>query len=160
MAKQLNSSQRRSGSYIKKHEEWMSSPAYRDLKPTARCLLDEFQRIYRPTRNGQLCIGTRKAADLCNVSENTAGNAFHELVEHGFIVLTKGELWMERKTREWRLTIEPTNNREPTDEWKRWAAGKPVATLPRKNPTLNLRQNCLKNGGRLPQKQGQSNSAA
>src|SRR5690606_14689390 len=109
MAKSANRGYKRKGCYFRKWAEWVNSPAYRDLKPPARCLLDEFQLIYRPTRNGYLSIGTRRAAELLRVTEPTASRAFYDLMEHGFIVLTKGELWMERKAREWRLTIEPYN---------------------------------------------------
>ena len=27
------------------HEEWLASPAYRDLRPVERCLLEEFQDL-------------------------------------------------------------------------------------------------------------------
>lgn len=156
MAKPSKPTYRRKGSFITKWAEWTDSPAYRDLKPPARCLLDEFQLIYRPGRNGRLSIGTRRAAELLRVTENTASNAFHDLVEHGFIVLTNGQLWMERKAREWRLTIEPCNGREPTDDWRHWEPGKPVAVVPRKKSRPQKQgQHCPKKGGRLPQKQGQ-----
>jgi hypothetical protein len=111
---------RRRGGYIQRHEEWLSSPAYRDLSCAARCLLEEFQRIYRPQRNGQLSIGTRRASRLLRVAEGTAGKAFHDLASHGFIKLVKGELWQQREAREWRLTFEPCNGREPTDDWRDW----------------------------------------
>ena len=113
---------RRAGGYIQRHEEWLNSPAYRDLKCPARCLLEEFQRIYRPQRNGRLSISTRNAERLLKVSENTACKAFRDLTSHGFIVLTKGHLWQQRESREWRLTFEPCNGREPTDEWRYWKA--------------------------------------
>jgi hypothetical protein len=132
MANPLAKQYKRQGSYIRKWAEWMESPAYRDLKPPARCLLDEFQLIYRPGRNGQLSISTRRAAELLRVSENTAKNAFYELVEHGFIALTKDEMFVQRMAREWRLTIEPSNGHEPTDDWRKWAPGKPVARMFRK----------------------------
>jgi len=151
MAKPSKPTYRRKGSFITKWAEWMDSPAYRDLKPPARCLLDEFQLIYRPGRNGYLSIGTRRAAVLLRVTESTASNAFYDLVEHGFIGLTKGQLWMERKAREWRLTIEPYKDQEPTDDWRQWEHGKPVASLPRKKSRPQKRgQNCRKTEGSLP----------
>ena len=121
MEQRVAKAQRRSG-YIRRHEEMLASPAYRDLTPAARCLLEEFQRIYRPSRNGMLSISTKNAARLINVSEPTVSKAFYELVDHGFLVLNNGQLWMERKAREWRLTFEPyANGREPSDDWLTWA---------------------------------------
>ncbi|MCG7869728.1 MAG: LysR family transcriptional regulator [Candidatus Thiodiazotropha taylori] len=111
----------RQGGYVRKWEEILSSPAYRDLKPVARCLIEEFQRLYRPGRNGHLSISTKNAAELLNVSEPTVSKAFRDVEAHGFIKLCDGYSWMERKAREWRLTFEPgNNNQEPTDEWRNW----------------------------------------
>ncbi len=141
----------RPGGYIRRYEEMLASPAYRDLSTYGRCLLEEFQRTYRPGRNGKLSISTKHAAERINISEPTASNAFYELIDHGFIVLTKGQLWQERKAREWRLTFEPgAKNQEPTDEWMQW---EPVQnkTRPKKQG-----QDCSKNRGRLLKKQGQS----
>lgn len=96
------------------------SPAYRDLSLSARVLLDEFMHLYRPDRNGTLSISTKNAAKRLNCAEKTAMKAFPELVEHGFLALTEGHYWQQRKAREWRLTFEPCHGREPTDEWKEW----------------------------------------
>ena len=111
---------KRSGGYVRRFESMLSSPAYRDLRPTARCLLEEFQRVYRPGRNGHLSVTLRAAAGLIRVSEPTASNAFHELEGHGFLVLTSSHMWRERMAREWRLTFESHNGRQPTDDWKMW----------------------------------------
>jgi DNA-binding transcriptional MocR family regulator len=140
---------RRSGGYVQKWEEILSSPAYRDLKPVARCLIEEFQRLYRPGRNGQLSISTKNASRLLNVTEPTAIKAFKEVEAHGFIKLSEGHRWTERKAREWRLTFEPgNNNQEPTDEWRDWQ--------PKNNHRPKKQgQDCSKNNSRLLKKQGQ-----
>ena len=124
---------KRAGPFIQLHEEILASPAYRDLNPVARCLLIEFQRIYRPSRNGRLSISVMNAAKLIRVHKDTASKAFRSLAEHGFIVLTRGEYWQERLAREWRLTFSEYNGREPTDDWKRWKPDQPVVTLPNKS---------------------------
>lgn len=108
---------KRKGGYIQKHEEWLASPAYRALSCPARCLLEEFQRIYRPGRNGHLVISQRQAAQLLGVHKSTATKAFNELVKYGFLVMSQGQYWQERKAREWRLTIEPSGDHLPTDDW-------------------------------------------
>ena len=124
---------KRAGSFIQLHEEILASPAYRDLNPVARCLLTEFQRIYRPSRNGRLSISVMNAAKLIRANKDTASKAFRSLAEHGFIVLTKGAYWQERLAREWRITFEEFNGREPTDDWKQWRLDQPVVTLPKKS---------------------------
>lgn len=136
--------------FIQKDAEWLESPAYRALRPLARCLLDEFLIIYRESRNGDLTLSTRAAAQRLGVSENTVLPAFDQLVEHGFLEMTRGEVWVERKAREWRLTIMPSQGQEPTDDWRRWAPGNPVRLTrrSRKSQIANYEATCLKNSGK------------
>ncbi|MDF1529947.1 MAG: hypothetical protein P1R74_12555 [Sedimenticola sp.] len=136
---------KRDGGYIRKWEEILSSPAYRALKPVARCLLEEFQRIYRPGRNGSLSISLKQAQVLVNAGETAVMEAFKQLSANGFIVLTRGELWQQRMAREWRLTFEPyANGREPSDDWRLWT--------PKINPDPEIR-------AELPGKQGRELNA-
>ena len=122
---------RRKGAYVRRFEEMLNSPAYRDLKPAARCLLEELQRRYRPGRNGRIGLGVREAADLVNINRDTASRCFRELSEHGFIRMAQGALYRQGRAREWWLTFEPRDhNGEPTDEWLRWKKGEPVFKLP------------------------------
>ena len=80
MVKPLAKQYKRKGSYMRKWAEWMESPAYRDLRPAARCLLDEFQLIYRPGRNGSLNISTRQEQDRVPQGKRRGRPAFYELV--------------------------------------------------------------------------------
>lgn len=145
--------------HIRQYEEMLASPAYRDLRPAARCLLIEFQRICVPWNNGRLSISTRRAADIINVSEPTASKAFYELAEHGFLKPMKGELWMESKAREWRLTFETyDNNREPTDDWQGWEPNKTVFAAHRKKPTKKTGVDRSKIDGTVPKKRGRKPS--
>ena len=113
------------------------SPAYRDLSLVARALLDEFIHIYRPERNGTLSISVKNAAKRLNCNERTAIKAFRELMTHGFIVLIEGHYWQQRKAREWRLTFEPCNGREPTDDWEHWTLESPLNPPAKKNLRLH-----------------------
>ena len=115
-----NAQYKRNGGFVRRYHDMLGSPAYRDLRPAARCLLEEFQRIYRPSRNGFLSISTRDAAKLLKVSEPTAQKAFYDLASHGFIKLEEGHYWQQGKAREWRLTFEPFEGSEPTDDWRFW----------------------------------------
>lgn len=130
------------GKFVQRYESMISSPAYRDLSTVARCLLEEFQRIYLPSRNGKLSISTRNAAKRLKVSEPTAINAFYDLEEHGFIVLVNHELWLERKAREWRLTFERTlGGGLATDEWAQWK-GSPLSSQRKKSRLKKQGQIC------------------
>lgn len=120
--------------FVMVYREWFNSAAYRDLSLTARCLLMEMHILYRPGRNGALSLSVVNAAKRLNVTQRTVRPAFHELAEHGFISLTKGEYWQERKAREWRLTFLKCNGSEPTDEWRFWKPDQPVIRIGKKSP--------------------------
>ena len=126
---------RRKGGYVRKWEEILSSPAYRDLRPVDRCVLEELQRLYRPNRNGHLSLSVRNAEKLVHANKDTITKAFDKVAAHGFIELARGEYWQEGKAREWRLTFEPCNGREPTDEWRTWEPGKIIYSTPKRNRT-------------------------
>ena len=133
------------GPYYMIFECYLDSPAYRDLKPPAKALLIEFLRICYPVaRNGHLSISVSNASKLLNVSKPTASKAFHDLAEHGFLVLTEGQYWQERKAREWRLTIKSCIGRDPTNEWLRWQAGCPVVEIQKKSSGQKTYPDCSK----------------
>lgn len=134
---------KRPGGFFPVCREWFNSEAFRDLSPIARCLLFEFQNVHQPGRNGYLSLSVSNAAARLGVDPKTARKPFHELAEHGFIALTRGEYWQERKAREWRLTFYGCNNKEPTDEWRFWKLGEPVVRVPKKA------QSTKKSGGKI-----------
>lgn len=140
------------GGFVMRYRKMLDSEAYRSLSCEARCLLEEFQRIYHPNHNGKLSISTRKAKELLGVSEPTAGQAFYELASCGFIALTRNELWQERKARQWRLTFEPSAGHQPTDEWMRWDPLAPYSVPGRCNKSRRKKQgqNCSRNEDSLP----------
>ena len=94
------------------------SPQYRTLSLKARCLLDELQNIHRPGRNGRIVLSYETAARNLGVTYNTVSKAFLELQQTGFISLNLDADHRIGRAREWRLTYEPCNGREPTDDWK------------------------------------------
>lgn len=140
------------------YDEVLESPAYLDLHCHARCLLTEFQRIYRPGRNGYLSISVANAAKRLRIHRDTATKVFYELVEHGFLILRQGELWQERKAREWILTMYPYESREPTDDWRNWEKDSPVRIVHRKRKKTRSQtkgQTVLNKGTRLSQTKAQ-----
>lgn len=113
---------KRPGQYIRKWADWFDSPAYRSLNCTARCLLEEFQILYRPDRTG-IVLPVARAASRLGVCENTVRQAFADLRERGFIALVEDASYIAGRARTYRLTIEPLDGREPTDEWRDWQEG-------------------------------------
>lgn len=94
------------GRFVQLHHWMMRSPAWRDLTPAERAIYLEIATLYNGENNGSLGLGARRAADLCNISKNTAPAAFQRLQDLGFIeCATPGGF--SKKTRhqtEWRLT--------------------------------------------------------
>ncbi len=134
-AKRVEKRARRQGGYVTLHEEILSSPAYHDLSPLARVLFVELLRVFRPSRNGRISLSISNASRLLGVHKDRVSKAFHELEEHGFVKLTRGHLWQQRVAREWRITSEVCDGREPTDEWKTWQP-------PEKSRSQKLGHNC------------------
>ncbi len=134
------STYRREASFIQKHEDWLSSAAYRHLSPAARCILEELHRREWPNNNGKIGLSIRRAASLINVNKDTAGQCFKDLESHGFIRMTKEAEYQRGLAREWRLTFMPgSDGSTPTDEWKKW---KP--TMPQNGN--GVKTNCPKTG--------------
>ena len=117
MAKKRKSPFQRSGQFHRVYRDMFESDAYRSLCCVERCLLHELQALYLPSRN-DVFLSVRDAAFRLGVHKDTASKAFYVLEKTGFIRLTRGQLWQQKLSREWRLTFEPYKDREPTDNWR------------------------------------------
>jgi len=111
------------GQFVQLPNELIESDAYRSLPPGARCLLIEFMRIVFPDRNGKIGMSHDRAARLVNCTKKTAGKYIEMLLQRGFLKLVKGELWQERKAREYALTSASRQGRSPTYEYLGWREG-------------------------------------
>lgn len=97
------------------------SPAFLSLSPVAVAVLIQVRRRYNGSNNGEIPLSVREAAGLVNVSPDTAGRAFKELVAKGFLVSTRKSTFANKKmSRRWRLTDEATETELPTNEWRTW----------------------------------------
>ena len=141
------------GGFISLPYTVFDSSAYRDLTPLARAGL----RLYTPQRNGRLSISTEAMAQRLDVARNTAMPIFPELQGHGFVVMERGDLWQQKKAREWRVTFFPAQGREPTNDFLRWAPGEPVSTPISRTKKQNtgskiepdLRKNCARPSAKI-----------
>lgn len=112
----------------------IDSPAFASLSAPEVALLLQLARRHTPRRNGEIALDCRRAAKLCRCSRATVLKAFAALVERGFITLVKDENYIQGKAREFALTFEMVNGRQPTDLWMGWEPGAPVARLPPRRP--------------------------
>lgn len=118
--------------FVGKSRAMMQHPAFRDLRPIDRALLDELIFRFNGGNNGEIHLDLRTAATLLKSHPDTVGRAYKKLAEHGFIKLTRGDSWQAKKSREWRITCKPYNGQEPTNDWKKWEPGKPVFNVPQR----------------------------
>ena len=92
--------------YFRVHHYMMKAEAWLALSAAARAVYLQIGFRYNGSNNGKLALSVRDAAKECNIARNTASRAFEELVDLGFIELTR-EGSFDRKTRiasEWRMT--------------------------------------------------------
>lgn len=101
------------------------SEAYKDLSPIARCILFEIKNLFLPSRNGRIVLSQKQVMERTGVkSTQTITKYFKQLETNGFIERCYEGDWTIGKAREWRITFESCDGREPTDEWKQWTPEK------------------------------------
>lgn len=102
--------------------DMFDSPAWRHLPSEAQALWLHIRRRYNGTNNGEIPLSCREAAELLNISKNTASRAFERLIEHGFIKIGEDSDFRLklRKSRRWIMTHEAYASRGPTNEWRDW----------------------------------------
>jgi hypothetical protein len=87
----------------------LESAAWRSLSAQARALYVHLALRFNGRNNGSLAFSVRDAAAECRLAKDTAGRAFSELVERGFIELAQAGAFTfkTRHAAEWRLTALP-----------------------------------------------------
>lgn len=111
-------------SFVMIRYDIMESDAWRSLSPVARCVWTEVMHRYNSFNNGEISLSCREAANLCNVSKNTASKAFKDLQERGFLavgVYSSFTCKYKRATR-WSITHERLKDNPPTHQWKKYKA--------------------------------------
>lgn len=111
----------RSGRFARLDHKMLNSNAYRSLTPNARSLLVELIMLHNGENNGSLYLSVRDAAHRLGAADTTvATNAFAELVDLGFIEMTKDSHFSVKaneasRARCWRLTWEVGPGRKAPD---------------------------------------------
>ena len=96
------------------------SSSYGDLSTPAKAMLPFLQLHWRNDK--PVDYGVREAMRRLGCSKATAIKVFHELQELGFIELIDESQFSSRtqsKTRTWRLTWLPYDNKPPTNDWEK-----------------------------------------
>jgi len=98
----------------------INSASYSSLSTPAKAMLPYLQVHWRNDK--PVDYGVREAMRRLCCSKATAIKVFHELQDLGFIELVDESLFSSRiqsKTRTWRLTWLPFDNKPPTNEWEK-----------------------------------------
>ncbi len=96
--------------------------AMRECDTVARVIFLEILRRFNGYNNGKISLSVREAADIANVSKNTANIKFHKLVQVGLIKVTResGFNLKGRTAREFELTFIPVNNQPAKNTFKNY----------------------------------------
>lgn len=115
---------RNAPSFIMLRHDMMDSPAWQSLSAEAQILWVHIRRRYNGNNNGKIPLSCREAGRLLNVSPNTAGRAFSDLQDRGFIkICADSDFRLKTKTsRRWAMTHEVLNGQVPSNEWRKWPA--------------------------------------
>jgi DNA-binding transcriptional MocR family regulator len=117
-----NGRTKRGEPYVR-HFRWqLNCPAWKSLSMTARCLEMELKALYNGINNGDLFLSVREAAKRLGVANNTAGKAFKELEERGFIrPKQRGSFdWKLRHATAWVLTEFEYANQPASKDFMKW----------------------------------------
>jgi hypothetical protein len=123
MAKRTNyQGKRGTVSFIMLRHDMMDSEAWKALSPESQALWLHVRRRYNGNNNGDIPLSCREAAQLLNVSKNTAAKSFQQLENSGFIRLGQHSDFRlkTKRSRRWIMTHECNNGHGPTNEWRAW----------------------------------------
>lgn len=107
------------GGVVTMQRRLIESGAFLALSAQAKALLPLLQIHWRNDR--PIAYGIREAAEKIPCDRKTAIRAFKELQQGGFIALVDESIFCSRtqsKSRTWRLTWLPFNDRKPTNDWE------------------------------------------
>lgn len=113
--------------------EWLqASEAWATLRPGPRALYVELKRRYTGFNNGRIVLSHRDAAKALNVTRNTVGPWFGELVERGFIRMRQGPHLGPSgigQSAEWQLEeVAGDDMKPPEKSFMRWTAAQKPRT--------------------------------
>ena len=123
MSRKAKLDNRKGGRHVQLGEWLQRSEAWATLKPGPRALYVEIKRRFNGANNGEIILSHRDAATAINVNRNTVGSYFNELLERGFLVMTKAPYLGPSGiglASVWGMTELPIGGKSATKEFMRW----------------------------------------
>ncbi|WP_265562800.1 hypothetical protein [Sphingomicrobium arenosum] len=122
--RKVNAKGRNEGAkHVRLYEAMLSTAAYRSLKPPARALLVELNRLYNGSNNGSLFCSQRHAAKALNYSSRASVKAaFDQLIDRGFVKENQkgGFDWKNGHATTFILTQHGFNDAQATQDFRKW----------------------------------------
>ena len=100
----------------------LKSAAWLTMTPNAKALLIEVWKRHNGVNNGKISYSVREAAEI-GLGRSTAARAFTELVERGFLRITRHSVFTlkTKDARTWELTAERCYDNPPAKDFMRWS---------------------------------------
>ena len=100
------------------------SEAWRSLRGSSIKIYVELRSRYHGGNNGKLTLSMDEAARLLGVSKSTVQSGIAELIDKGFVKMTKRGHWYGRKATEYAVTDRRLDGRPATYDWRQWTRPK------------------------------------
>jgi hypothetical protein len=99
----------------------MRSEAWRYARPVEKVVLIDVWMRHNGSNNGQIVYGARDGEKI-GISKSVTARALAGLVELGFLRIARDAAFTvkTKEAREWTITGEPLNERQPTKDFMRW----------------------------------------
>lgn len=111
---------KRNGQFVPISHVMAESAAWRSLGGAAVKVYVELRRRYNGGNNGQLSLSLDEGARLLGLGKATVQRALGELVDRGFIRMTRRGRWYGREATTWAVSDRPLGRDQPTNAWQSW----------------------------------------
>ncbi|MDE9449985.1 hypothetical protein J3R80_05825 [Aliiroseovarius sp. Z3] len=128
MAAPYKGKKKGAGRFVQLPEWLLASEAWQTMKPGPRALYVELKRQYKGGNNGDLFLSHRDAAKALCVGRDTAAGYFSELIERGFVIVTKGHCLGPSgvgQSATYALTEEALDGKPATKDFMAWKKQNP-----------------------------------
>lgn len=111
---------KRDGQWFALPYKMIQSNAFRSLNGASLKVFLELRSRFHGSNNGRLHLSQQECARLLNISKSTAGRAFKELEEKGFIVKIRQGYFTRGLATEWQVTDQKYNDQPASRDWEAW----------------------------------------
>ena len=111
--------------YVMFYYHVLDKPNYLALSGQARAALIMVCRKHNGKNNGEIVLSSKMAGELMGFNPRTAARALRELVQRGFLVITRESSFDQKnRARTYAITLFPYQGCQPTHLWKHRNSGK------------------------------------